>query len=113
MFLTYDYTERVDLLQHNEDERPYLYRENGKILPEYYLLQDDELEPIDYYGTNDIAGLQINDRGNLLAVWSESDAIQIFTRLDPGGPHNRVSPLGWRLSMVVTPAEDELDESVS
>ncbi|KAG0185882.1 hypothetical protein DFQ28_008633 [Apophysomyces sp. BC1034] len=43
MFLTLDYTNRADVIQFNEQELEYLYKDNGTIIPEYYWWLENEV----------------------------------------------------------------------
>ncbi|KAI9254507.1 hypothetical protein BDA99DRAFT_562612 [Phascolomyces articulosus] len=103
-FLTWDFTSRADLLQHT-DEAQFLYREDPRdptspILQEYYFWRDDKLEMLSDYGEDNIAGMQVNDAGTILAVWTEpANLVYIYKR--DHDPHNRLKQLGWSLRMVI------------
>ncbi|CAO3628658.1 unnamed protein product [Cunninghamella echinulata] len=76
-FMTWDYIDRVDLLKPLDK---LLYRNpEGVILPEFYYGNYKKKDDFDTYN-GDISGLQINDEGNLLAVWTKKNYIYIYKR---------------------------------
>lgn len=74
-FITLDYTEKIDILKKIQIEYERLYSNDKKtILPEYYYWQP--------YKTVDaeIMGVQLNDDGDILALWTEFNHIYIYKR---------------------------------
>ncbi|ORX62982.1 hypothetical protein DM01DRAFT_1331081 [Hesseltinella vesiculosa] len=77
-FMTLDYTDRLDLLQQNEAQRPHLYRNHeGTLIPEFYYLDKYNIQKV-YDG--DIYGLSVNNQGDLLAVWTELNFVYVYKR---------------------------------
>ncbi|KAI8360877.1 hypothetical protein EDC96DRAFT_445078 [Choanephora cucurbitarum] len=72
------------------------------------------------YDATNIRGVQLNEEGTLLAVWTESNSVYIYKRGSGDGlayerkqsisesPHHLEKPLEWILRMVVTPKEGHL-----
>ena len=111
-FLTWDFTNRANLLQYNTDEAQYLYRVDPRdpsspILPEYYFWGDDKLELFSEYALDDIiAGMQVNEAGTILAIWTETNLVYIYRRNH--NPHNRLNRLDWSLRMVINDLENSV-----
>ncbi|KAI8081784.1 uncharacterized protein BX664DRAFT_388710 [Halteromyces radiatus] len=81
-FTTLDYTDKVDILQKQQNSKRRLYRnsEDGAVIPEYYYWPMDGNEEIYDVYDGDIYGLEINEAGTLLAVWTEHNFIYIYKR---------------------------------
>jgi hypothetical protein len=75
-FITLDYTDRVDVLAKIKAERERLYSNDGRktIIPEYYYWQG--YETVDA----EIMGVQLNERGDTLALWTEFNYVYIYKR---------------------------------
>lgn len=75
--MTWDYIDKIDLLKPLDK---YLYRNpEGVVLPEFYYGNNEKNDGFDAYN-GDISGLQINEEGNLLAVWTKNNYIYIYKR---------------------------------
>ncbi|KAI8992345.1 hypothetical protein BDB01DRAFT_427905 [Pilobolus umbonatus] len=72
--LTLDYTDRIDILQQIEKERKHLYTNSTGYLNEYYYWQDAELTYAD------ISGVQLDEEGDRLAVWTEYNDVYLYDR---------------------------------
>lgn len=134
-FQTLDFTDRLGALMNDASERDHLYKtEDGKILQEFYhsMQAIDSVEPAETaYDASDIRGVQVNENGTLLAVWTKSKSIYIYKRgladrvtkswSDVGNifdartsysnaesPHYLEKPLEWILRMVITPKEGHI-----
>lgn len=134
-FQTLDFTDRLDALMNDAGERDHLYKtEDGKILQEFYhsMQAIDTVEPNETaYDASDIRGIQLNENGTLLAVWTKSKSIYIYKRgiadrltkswtdvgkivgatssyLSVESPHHLEKPLEWILRMVITPKEGHI-----
>ncbi|KAL0084326.1 hypothetical protein J3Q64DRAFT_1747085 [Phycomyces blakesleeanus] len=80
-FLIIDYTDRIDLLEKDKKERKHLYKnDEGTYLPEYYYWSKTKLSTNVY--DIQITGFSLNDRGNILALWTEHENIYIYKRGD-------------------------------
>lgn len=81
-FTTLDYMDNISvILEQNSKQKDWLYRDSeGVILPEYYYWPRDEHQEIYDIYDGDIFGLQVNDDGTLLAVWTEHNFIYIYKR---------------------------------
>jgi hypothetical protein len=135
-FLTMDYTDNVERLMKDKSESQYLYKdEDGKIIPEYFFwMQDDIVSSEASYDPSDISGIQLNDDGTSLAVWTESNTLYIYKRgagdrkqfqwpdiegltnssyKVPESQHHLTHKLEWILRMVVTPKEGRIGSTVS
>lgn len=87
-FITLDYTDRIDILMRIPSERKYLYSNNGKdILQEYYYWQG--YETVDA----EIMGLQLNENGDRLALWTEYNHVYIYRRTPL--PSSSDTPPSW------------------
>jgi hypothetical protein len=74
-FITLDYTDRIDILMGIPSERKQLYSNDGKdILNEYYYRQG--YETVDA----EIMGVQLNEKGDRLALWTEYNYVYIYGR---------------------------------
>lgn len=76
-FITLDFTDRIDILSKIPSERERLYSNDKKkttVLQEYYYWQP--------YKTVDaeITGVQLNDQGDTLALWTEFNHVYIYKR---------------------------------
>jgi hypothetical protein len=81
-FTTLDYMDNISvILGQNSKQKDWLYRDSeGVILPEYYYWPRDEHQEIYDIYDGDIFGLQVNDDGTLLAVWTEHNFVYIYKR---------------------------------
>ncbi|KAI8341868.1 hypothetical protein BC941DRAFT_414707 [Chlamydoabsidia padenii] len=81
-FTTLDYMDNISIiLEQNNKQKDGLYRnDEGVIIPEYYYWPRDEHQEIYDVYDGDIFGLEVNDDGNLLAVWTEHNFIYIYKR---------------------------------
>lgn len=127
-FQTLDFTDHLDALLNDVNERKHLYkREDGSILPEFFhsMQSVDSVEPSETaYDATDIRGVQLNANGTLLAVWIKSKSVYIYKRgsadrppkswnptaayLNAASPHHLEKPLEWILRMVITPKEGQI-----
>ncbi|KAG0174777.1 hypothetical protein DFQ29_007362 [Apophysomyces sp. BC1021] len=98
MFLTLDYTNRADVIQFNEQELEYLYKDNGTIIPEYYWWLENEVISNEDVFDVDIVGVKVNDMGTALAVWTENNWLCIYQRRSP---HGRTARRRWVPRMAV------------
>ncbi|KAI9472257.1 MAG: hypothetical protein EXX96DRAFT_489572, partial [Benjaminiella poitrasii] len=75
-FITLDFTDRIDVLSRIDSEKERLYTNDGKktIIPEYYYWQG--YETVDA----EIMGIQLNEKGDNLALWTEFNYIYIYGR---------------------------------
>ncbi|KAL0094729.1 hypothetical protein F4703DRAFT_1820363 [Phycomyces blakesleeanus] len=136
-FLTLDFTDRADVIQHDEDERLFLYKDDqGNIIPEYFWWFAGELWPSDDAPDTTIVGSELNSNGTILALWTRSNTVHIYRRekevisddrpdvwLDSSQdygygkvkePHGQTTPSRWNLTMVITPTQAGFgSESVS
>ncbi|KAI8881943.1 hypothetical protein K501DRAFT_252215 [Backusella circina FSU 941] len=87
-FLTLDYTDEIDILKSIDGEREHLYEspETGKYIPEYYYWQQDAAPD------SEIFGMQVNEQGTLLAVWTEYNYIYIYKRDNIQSTNNNTIP---------------------
>ncbi|KAI9323362.1 hypothetical protein BX666DRAFT_1886097 [Dichotomocladium elegans] len=109
-FMTIDFTDRLDVLQHDEDEKPYIYRhKDGSVLPEYFFWDRVTIEGSSEHET--IAGTELDEDGSLLAAWTDTNVIYIHQR--EKHPYRQIRQHDWFLSMVVAPTQGELDAAVS
>jgi hypothetical protein len=122
--MTRDYTDKLDTLLKNPIDKNLVYRDDdGKILNEYY----HSMREVDYeqqrdviFDPGDIRGVQLNENGTLLAVWTDTNSIYIHKRgsLDRPGylletsPHHLEEPSEWILSMVISAKEGHLGSEV-
>ncbi|KAI9028312.1 hypothetical protein CLU79DRAFT_738723 [Phycomyces nitens] len=121
-FLTLDFTDRADVIQHDEDERLFLYKDDqGNIIPEYFWWFAGELWPSDDVPDTTIVGAELNTNGTILALWTKSNTIHIYRRerdigatfeaSQNGGygkmkePHEQTTPSRWNHTMVITPTQ--------
>ncbi|KAI7900321.1 uncharacterized protein BX663DRAFT_518264 [Cokeromyces recurvatus] len=75
-FITLDFTDRIDILKLIDSEKERLYTNDGRktIIPEYYYWQG--YETVDA----EIMGIQLNEEGDNLALWTEYNYIYIYGR---------------------------------
>ncbi|OBZ82555.1 hypothetical protein A0J61_09396 [Choanephora cucurbitarum] len=127
-FQTLDFTDNIQSLMENPYDRRHLYKdEEGHVIHEFYHTMQipDSIEPYSTetgsaYDATDIRGVQLNEEGTLLAVWTESNSVYIYKRGSGDrlayerkqsiseSPHHLEKPLEWILRMVVTPKEGHL-----
>ncbi|KAI8080096.1 uncharacterized protein B0P05DRAFT_469436, partial [Gilbertella persicaria] len=129
-FITLDFTDRVDILSKIPAEKERLYSNDGRktILDEYYYWQG--YEAVDA----EIMGVQLNQEGDTLAIWTEHNYVYIYGRnksdeiekrqgpsfiekwidylLSEMSEEERVLrsqyfPAPWQLEMVISPTKDE------
>ena len=105
-FLTFDFTNRTDVLQTKPEEARYLYRDNKKVLPEYYFWADDQVDVSSDY--EDIVGMQLNDGGTVLAIWSDTNQVYIYKRPDP---HCQAQVVPWTLEMVIHDIDSSVEDA--
>jgi hypothetical protein len=133
IFITLDYTDRIDILMQIPSERKYLYSTNKDILNEYYYWQG--YETVDA----EIMGMQLNENGDKLALWTEYNYVYIYTRTPRTTPDAQSSswakldawldylisdmseeerklrdtyfPRPWQLEMAITPSKNEYSRS--
>ncbi|KAL9543741.1 hypothetical protein MBANPS3_007966 [Mucor bainieri] len=133
-FQTLDFTDNLSALMHSEYERKYLYKtSDGEYLHEFYhaMQVPDSVEPSDTaFDATDIRGVQLNDNGTLLAVWTKANSVYIYKRGSgdqnqkawrdasasrifdskplTGSPHHLEKPLEWILRMVISPMDGQI-----
>ncbi|KAI8636728.1 hypothetical protein BD408DRAFT_396917 [Parasitella parasitica] len=75
-FITLDFTDRIDILMRIKKEKERLYSNNGRksFLNEYYYWQG--YETVDA----EIKGLQLSDKDDMLALWTEFSYVYIYGR---------------------------------
>ncbi|KAG2206812.1 hypothetical protein INT47_007568 [Mucor saturninus] len=75
-FITLDYTENMDMLKRIPSESERLYSNDNKqtVLAEYYYWQP--YKSVDA----DIMGVQLNEDGSILALWTEFNHVYIYKR---------------------------------
>ncbi|CEG78828.1 hypothetical protein RMATCC62417_13372 [Rhizopus microsporus] len=75
-FFSYDYTDRIDIIQNMPIERDRLYKlENGTFIPEYYYRQGYDMEK-----DIEIAGIKLNQDATMMAIWTKEKNIYIYKR---------------------------------
>ncbi|KAI7899728.1 uncharacterized protein BX663DRAFT_520223 [Cokeromyces recurvatus] len=115
-FQTLDYTDKLNALLKDPYERRYLYRNEDKsLLNEFYHTMQVPDSVVGYsndYDTtmSDIRGVQLNNEGTLLAIWTDSNSIYIYKRglsdrAKIASPHYLERPLRWNLRMMMMPKE--------
>ncbi|GAA5814958.1 hypothetical protein MFLAVUS_008461 [Mucor flavus] len=126
-FITLDFTNRIDILKKIESEQNRLYTSDKKnVLQEYYYWQP--YKTVD----SEIMGLQLNNNGSVLALWTEFNRVYIYKRgtekveksllgkidrwldyiLSDISDEERdlrrdYFPPSWELEMVITPIRNE------
>ncbi|KAF7722862.1 hypothetical protein EC973_002623 [Apophysomyces ossiformis] len=98
MFLTLDYTNQADALKFNKEESQYLFKNNGTIIPDYYLWLEDAVVSSHEVFDADIVGLTVNDHGTTLAIWTENDWVCVFQR---ESPHDQIIQYPWEPKMAI------------
>ncbi|KAI8979739.1 hypothetical protein BDF20DRAFT_871364 [Mycotypha africana] len=141
-FQTLDFTDNVEYIKTDPQESRYLYKDitihqhqqelpdnEFNILNEFYHTMQVADTTNMHDDNTDIKGLQLNDEGTILAVWTETNSVYIYKRgegeestirRDPmnkrqisknrieNNLHHRDVPLEWNLRMVILPTEGHL-----
>ncbi|KAG1465086.1 hypothetical protein G6F55_001356 [Rhizopus delemar] len=125
-FFSFDFMDKIDILQKMETEKKFLYpidSNKTSYLPEYYYQRRYDLET-----DSEIVGIQLNDDATMMALWTEHNHVYIYSRkvnettvtiektrmqewvdlLFPDEEEHHVYrehlPIPWKLTMVITPS---------
>jgi hypothetical protein len=106
-FLTLDYTNNTERLVANKGHHKYLYKDKeGQFLPEIYFWMQDDV----YH--DDVMGMQLNQQGTVLAVWTSANTVYIYQRgrVDRAvhDPHQVDRKLEWILKKKISPLEGRI-----
>lgn len=106
-FLTLDYTNNTERLVANKGHHKYLYKDKeGAFLPEIYFWMQDDV----YH--DEVMGMQLNQQGTVLAVWTSANTVYIYQRgrvdRTVHDPHQVDRKLEWILKKKISPLEGRI-----